>query len=259
MTGYASVRGEVVSTLRTERRVVALRALQGCVRSGQREASGVVIKRGSVPSGRVVALFASLCEARLHVIRIRRALEVFQMARYAGIRADVVRALRAEGRVVTLPALQRGVSTRQRETRAVVIKRRIVPRGRVVALLAGSWQPTLYVVRIGCAIEVLHMAGSTIGRRAYELAINVAQIARNSRVRTGQRELGEGVVIERRRIPRARVVALLARGREVRLCVRRVVRLIEIREVASDASSRSSSKLAACVARVAIQTRVSPG
>ena len=64
----------------------------------------------------------------------------------------------------------------------------------------------------------------------------MAQVASYGRVRTRQLELGKCVVIKRRRIPRARVVASLARGREVRLRVWRIVGLIEVRHVAADAA-----------------------
>jgi hypothetical protein len=45
-----------------------------------------VIKGCARPRSRAVALFASLREPGLHVIRIRRALEVLQVTRNAGVR-----------------------------------------------------------------------------------------------------------------------------------------------------------------------------
>ena len=51
------------------------------MRSGQWEAGAVVIERGIKPGGRVMALLASLWEVLCDVIRIRRALKIFQMAR----------------------------------------------------------------------------------------------------------------------------------------------------------------------------------
>jgi hypothetical protein len=75
-------------------------------------------------------------------------------------------------------------------------------------------------------------------------------------MRSRQRELGERVVIESRRIPRARVVAGLAGTREASLSVRRIIRLIEVRHVAAHATCRRQRELAARMAGVAIQRRV---
>ena len=78
-------------------------------------------------------------------------------------------------------------------------------------------------------------------------------------VRALQREFREGVVIESRGIPRARVMAVLAGCREASLRVRRIIGLVEIRHVATHAGGGRAGKLAAGVAGVAVQTRVGPG
>lgn len=75
-------------------------------------------------------------------------------------------------------------------------------------------------------------------------------------VRAGQRKFRKGGVIESRRIPSARVVAGLAGRRKTRLCVRRIVRLIEVRHVAAHATCRRLCELAAGVAGIAIQSGV---
>ena len=59
---------------------MALRTLQRRVCAGQRESRVVMVKRCLRPRSRVMALLASLRESRTHVIRIRRALEIFQVA-----------------------------------------------------------------------------------------------------------------------------------------------------------------------------------
>ena len=64
------------------------------------------------PVGRVVALLASRREARLHVIRVRGAIEIRLVAGHTRCRSrQVVCPARAECRVVTLRALQRSVSS----------------------------------------------------------------------------------------------------------------------------------------------------
>ena len=79
-----------------------------------------------------MALLTSLWEARLHVVRIGRALEIFQVAADAGrIRAgQVVVAVH-----VALGALHGGVRAGQREAGGRVIEGRASPRSRTVALL----------------------------------------------------------------------------------------------------------------------------
>jgi len=97
--------GDRVGSPGEQGRGVALRALQGRVEAGQREAGGGVIEAATRPIGRVVTILASLREARLHVVRIRGALEIFQVTGHAGGAGQVVGAVRAEGRVMALGAL----------------------------------------------------------------------------------------------------------------------------------------------------------
>ena len=91
---------------------VALRALHRGVRSRQREPGGRVVKIRASPGRGAMALRTRLREARLHVVRLGRPLEVIQVAADAGrIRAGaVVVAIH-----VALGALNGRVSTRERE------------------------------------------------------------------------------------------------------------------------------------------------
>lgn len=72
------------------------------VRARQHEAGGRMIKRCAGPSSSVVTLLACLREAALNVVRIRRSLEIFQVARNASRNCDVVVV-----RYVTIDALAR--------------------------------------------------------------------------------------------------------------------------------------------------------
>ena len=147
----------------------------------------------------------------------------------------------------------------QRKARGAVIKGRVVPCGRGVALLATRRKSRLHVIGVGRAVEILYMARSAIRRCPHKLAVDVALGTRYIDVSPGQRELCECVVIEVRHIPRARVVTRLAGRWEARLRVRRIARLIEVRQVAAYAGGWCSRESSAHVARRAIQRGVRPG
>ena len=84
----AGGRGDVVVVIDVT--VRALTRRHG-VRSAQREPSGAVVEGCIQPTGRVVTLLTGLREIRRHVIRIRRALEIFQVAGHArGARQVVI-------------------------------------------------------------------------------------------------------------------------------------------------------------------------
>lgn len=59
---------------------VALRAHHSRVSAGQREPCRGMVKRSLCPRSRVVALLTSRRETRLNVIRVRGAVEIFDMA-----------------------------------------------------------------------------------------------------------------------------------------------------------------------------------
>jgi len=235
---------------------VALYALHGRVRSRQREARGRVIKRGAGPSRTVMALRAVLRESRTHVIGIRGALEVFQVAADASSvgAGQVVVAVH-----VALRALHGCVRSRQRKARGRVIESRTVPRSRGVALLASDRETGLHVIGIRGALEILEVARAAIRRCTHKLTIDVTLRAGHIHVPAGQREFCKGVVIERRHVPRARVVASLASRGESRLRMWRIARLIEIRQVATHAGGRCSYEFSTRVARRTIQRSVRPG
>ena len=225
--------------------------------TGQGKSGGGVVEAGAGPRGRVVALLASLRETRLHVIRSSGSLEIFQVAADAGgIRASQI----VIPVYVALGALHRRMSAGQREAGCRVIKRGIHPRSCVVALSTVVRESGLHVVRLCRVREILLVTREAVRRRAHELVVDVALRAGHSRVRADQRILGERVVIEvGRRVPRAGVVAILAGVGEAGLCVRRVVGLIKVRQVAANAISLYGVELATRVAGAAVQGCVRPG
>lgn len=187
------------------------------------------------------------------MVRIGGALEILQVTTDAtGICA---------GQVVVpvhmaLRALHAGVCSGEREARAAVVKRRIVPGTRVVALLAGRRESRLHVIWIGRAIEILHVARNAVGRGSHKLTVDMALSTGHVHVPTRQRELCERIVIESRRVPRAAVVAGLTCRRETGLRMRGIVRLVEVGEVAAHAACGRGVELSARVAGTAIQVRV---
>lgn len=224
---------------------VALGTQHAGMCSGQGEARGGVIKVCIRPRCCRVALLAILREVRLHVIGLRRSLEISQVAAHAGGvgAGQVVVAI-----YVALGALQAGMRAGKREARGRVIKGGICPRGGVVALLAGLRESALRVIRIGRAVEIFHVARSTSGWSASELAVHVTLVAGHVDMSARQWEFCKRTVIECRRVPGRRAVALLAGLREAILCVGRVIGPVEILQVAADAGRRRARVLTAHVA-----------
>src|SRR5437588_12951537 len=102
-----------------------------------------------------MARLASLREIRLHVIGIRRALEILQVATHASrVRAgQVVIAVH-----VALRALHAGMEAGQREASSRVIEGRAGPVGGAVALLASMREAGSDVIRIRSSLEMLQVA-----------------------------------------------------------------------------------------------------
>ena len=224
---------------------VALHALHGCVRAGQRESRRRMVKTRARPRSRVVALRAGLREPGLHVVRLRRALEVFQVA------TDASRVGTSQVVVpihVALSALRGRVRPGQGEPGGRVVEIRAHPRGGVVALRAGLREPGLHVVRVGRALEILQVAAhaSCICAGQAVVVVGVALDALNAAMRTRQRETG-GRVIESRARPRGGVVALRAGLREPGLHVIRLRRALEILQVAAHASCICTSQAVVAV------------
>ena len=176
------------------------------------------------PTGGGVALIAGLRKARLHMVRIRRPLEIFQVAVHAGAAIQAVVVVD-----VALRALQRGVRSGQRKSRRRMVECRAGPVGRRMTGLAGGGKPCRRVRRIIRSVEIVLMAADAggIGAGQVVVPVDMALRALQCRVRTGQRE-SRRRVIKRRIAPRGSVVTLLAGGRECSLHVARIVGVVVV-------------------------------
>ena len=138
---------------------------------------------------------------------------------------------------VTLHALQRDVRSGQWEARRGMVEGRVAPGGRAMALLASLGQSSLDVIGICGCLEIFQVTTDArrVGRGQIVVTIHVALRTLDVDVRSSQRETCGGV-IERRRRPVGRAMALLASLREARAHVVRVGGALEILQVAAHAS-----------------------
>lgn len=188
---------------------VALVALQGRVRPGQRKAHHVVIEGSRLPGRSRVALLASLRHSQRYVIWIVSPLKIRHVAAHAIRGCALEPASDMTGR-----ALQGRVHPRQGETGELqVVKIHVEPRVHVVALLARRRESRSHVARSGRLLEILRMAGVTLRRHRGVITqgpILVAGIAVQRRVRSHQ---GEAVVVILnslyRNVPAVHAVTLL--------------------------------------------------
>ena len=169
---------------------VAIGALprRHCVRAGQCEVDHRVIECRRRPGHRRMALLTSRREVRCHVIRIRRPLEIFQVARNASVAAQVV--VVVDVAVRTLPRRHR-VTARQGKSHRRVIEFRVQPIVGPMAGIAGGRELGRDVIRICCRCEICLMAGIASRRHRLEFAARrslMTGIAIYRRVRSRQRE-----------------------------------------------------------------------
>ena len=209
-----------------------------------------------------MAQLAGLRESAGYVVRIRRSLEIRQVASNARRTGDVVV---AKFRVVTIRALpgRHGVRSGQRKVHRGVIEGRRLPGGRGVAGLASLGEPARHVVRIGGALKIFQVAGNASSGGEIVVIVDVAVRAHPRRygVGAGQRE-SRRVVIERRIQPAVGGMAGLAGGRKLAGHMARIAGPREIRRMAGIALGRHRLEPAggrALVTGVAIHGRVCPG
>ena len=190
-----------------------------------------MVKGCRLPCSGVVARLASLRESAAHVVRIRGALEIFQVTRHAGRAGQVV--VVAD---VAIDALARrhGVRTRQNESGGGVIELPVGPGHSVMTLRARGWETGMRNRR-GRGVVVGLMATDAGGCGDIEVVIyvTVRTLPRRNCVRTAERE-SSGRVIELRVRPLHRIVALLTRSRESGVR-HRAYRIVEVVLMAADA------------------------
>ena len=130
------------------------------------------------------------------MVRIGRAGVVLLMARVAQRAVQIV--VVVDVAIGTLARRYR-VRTGQCKSCAVVIERRIQPRTRVVALIAGLREVRRHVIRVSRALVILQVAGDARRSIQVVVVVDVAISAlpwRNS-VHAGQGKRGQ-IVIKRR-------------------------------------------------------------
>ncbi len=209
---------------------IRTRAWRNRVRTSQRESRFRVIERGGLPTASVVANLASLRKSAGYVVRIRGALEVLQVAAHAGRAGQVVVVVDV---TIGAGARRHSMETGKRESRAVMVERRVHPGAGAMALFAGLREVRSHMVGIGSALEVFQVTGDASGAGQIVVVVDVTIGAGTGwdGVQSGERKPG-AVVVELCVHPVAGVVALLACLREVGSRVVRIRRALEVFEVA---------------------------
>lgn len=133
---------------------ICARAWWNGVHPSEREPGAAVVERCVSPVTGAVALLTSLRKTRSDVVGICGALEILQMATHARVGA--------KGKVivgVAIRALPRRyrVHSREWEIRKIVIKRRVRPVARIVALIASLRKIRSDVVRVRRALEIFQV------------------------------------------------------------------------------------------------------
>ena len=144
-----------------------------------------MVKVRRLPCRSVVARFAGLREPALHVIRIRRVVEILQMARHAGRARQVVVVVGVAIR--TLPR-RNCMRPGQSEVHHRMIEFRRRPRYRGMALRAVRWKVCGHVIGIrralkilqvavnaGCTSEVVNVVGMTVDALSWRHRVSTRQ------------------------------------------------------------------------------------
>lgn len=169
---------------------MAIDALPGrnCMRARQHKIHRGVIEARRLPRRRGVALEAIRREIGSHVVRVRRALKILQVARQASRGGQVVVVIR-----VAIRALPRrhSVPARQQKPCGRVVKFSVEPVIAGVACVACRRELRGHVIGIGGRLKILEVARSASRRHRLELAVGpalVTSIAIHSGVRSRQRK-----------------------------------------------------------------------
>ncbi len=158
------------------------------VRIGQRETNRAVVESCRLPGNGSVALLTGLREPSCNVVRIRSALEIFQMAGSTGRAGQVVivadMAIEAHARRIRM-------CIGERESGACMVKFDVQPGVRPMATFARRGETRGHMVRVGRRLKVFRVAGVALGRETLKLprcCAFVTRFAVNGRVRADQWE-----------------------------------------------------------------------
>lgn len=175
---------------------MTFRARNGYVCAGKRERRLAVVKLRTVPGTSRVANLAVGGESRRFMVRIGGAVVVVQVTGHArGLKIGEVPIH------VTGHTWERCVFTGERELRFGVIEGGWTPAAGGMTDRTIGRKSGCFVVGIVGLVVVADMAGGAVRGRAGESAVDVACRASYGCVKTGERKLGEGPVIEMRVIP----------------------------------------------------------
>jgi len=188
-----------------------------------------VIETRISPVHSAVANLTGLRYACLPVVRIRGALIILQVAGHASGVGQVVVSVD-----VALRAGRSSMRTSEWEPGVGMVEAGICPRSGVVAGGACGRDASLRVIRIGCALVILHVARSTVRVGQIKVSVDMALRTLQSGVCSRQRESHQAV-IKTRRLPGAGAVASLTGLRKIQTHMARVRRFAEIRQMAADA------------------------
>ncbi len=202
------------------------------------------------PGRRAVTYVALLWQSSRHVIGIGGSLEILKVAIHASRAREVVVSVG-----VALRALHIGVGAGERPSGGRMIESRASPGDRAVANLALLRESRRSVTGIVGPLVVLQVARNTCRIGQVKVPIRVTLLALQLRVASGQRETYR-VVIEVRRLPSRRAVALLAVLWQPERQVVRIARFLVVRHVAAYAGCGGALILPAHVAGGAVQGRV---
>lgn len=191
-----------------------------------------------------MALLASLRHATGHVVGIRSLLEIRQVT------GDALRrrtGILAAG--VALGALDSSVRPGEGKRCFIVIEIGIAPGARVVTVLAGLRNPGCDVIRVRSLLEIGQVTRDTRSAESGKDAAGVALRTLCVGVCARQSKFRHGVVIKAHAHPCGGVVAHGAFLRETGGLVWRIIRGIEILDVATGAGRARAGKDVVQVAR----------
>jgi len=188
---------------------VAIAALQFQVPSCQRKPTLRMVERRRLPSRGAMAYRAVSRKACRHVVRIRCALVILQVAAHASRVGQVVVPVN-----VAIATLQPGMRARDGETHCGVIEARGLPCGRVVAVLTCLREPKRDVIRVGSLAKIRQVATHTVGWRSLVSSAHMATRAIKRGMGPGKGKPGNFQVVEASTEPGRDRMALLTSARE---------------------------------------------